>query len=1003
MRQLKMVFLTMAALALSACAKLQPNAENQVLGQAAGTSTKPSSSSSKAITYFAFPTVPAVGTIFGTNILVQVPAGTGVTSLRAVILIDGVSVSVGGVSQISGYTQNDYSSPKIFVVAAQDGSSAMYTITVMISNSLKDLMYFNIPNVGGIPTVNGTNINVAVPYGTNVTNLVAAFLTNGASVKIGATSQTSGVTPNDYTTAKTYVVTAQDASTQTYTVTVTANLPTKQILSYSFGSFNGVVNGTNITVDVPYGANVISVTPTFQSNGLYVKIGTITQISGVTQVDLSTPKIYTVTAQDGTTQDYLVAANIGLNTSKDISSFSIPSLATYGLLNGTNITVNVPNGTNVTSLVATFTTTGASVKVGAATQTSGVTPNNFSSPLTYTVTAADASTQTYTVTVNVGTASSNAVAAFAFSAAGVTGTLLGNTITATVPYGTNVANLISSFSSTGIVVKVNGVTQTSGVTPNNFTSPVIYTVAAADGTISTYTVSITVLPPSSTANMLYFTLTTTSDFGQFSGNNIAVRVPTGTNLTNLVAIFKIDGSTVKVNGTTQFSGVTANDFSAPVNFIVTAQDGTTKSYTVTVTTVAYDVFAPQITSITSTPNAVNSYPTTVTVRVNYTEMGSGYQYGSATLCSPSRLALGTGGSQISVSSVTTGAGYFQGTVILHNYHEAGTWKVCNASLTDLAGNNANYYLSSYTSAVNYAVFAGGGMIDSGVPIGGAVGVSGTSQDVTAPQLTTITATPNSVNTYPATVTIRVNFSETGSGYQFGSASLCSPTRLTTGLGGSQISLSSLTSGAGYFQGTVNLQNYHEAGTWKVCSVYLADLAGNATNYYFSTYTSLVNYAVLTGSGFMDTGIPLGGAVAVSGTTQDVTAPQITSITATPNSVNAYPATVTIRVNYAETGSGYQLGSIWLCSPTFLATGTGGSQIYLSSLTSGAGYFQGTVTLQNYHETGTWKVCSASVWDLAGNSASYSATSFVSTVNYALFSGGAYVDSGLPISGAVNKQ
>jgi|GEM_PF-1055405 len=43
----------------------------------------------------------------------------------------------------------------------------------------------------------------------------------------------------------------------------------------------------------------------------------------------------------------------------------------------------------------------------------------------------------------------------------------------------------------------------------------------------------------------------------------------------------ITGSTVTVNGTPQVSGVTTNDFSSPVTYLVTAEDGkTTKSYTV---------------------------------------------------------------------------------------------------------------------------------------------------------------------------------------------------------------------------------------------------------------------------------------------------------------------------------------------------------------------------------------------------------------------------------------
>jgi len=71
------------------------------------------------------------------------------------------------------------------------------------------------------------------------------------------------------------------------------------------------------------------------------------------------------------------------------------------VIDGTDISVNVPMGTDVTALVATFTHTGASVAVGEAAQTSGVTANDFTAAVTYTVTAADATTQDYVVTVTV--------------------------------------------------------------------------------------------------------------------------------------------------------------------------------------------------------------------------------------------------------------------------------------------------------------------------------------------------------------------------------------------------------------------------------------------------------------------------------------------------------------------------------------------------------------------------------------------------------------------------
>ena len=74
-----------------------------------------------------------------------------------------------------------------------------------------------------------------------------------------------------------------------------------------------------------------------------------------------------------------------------------------GTIDGTDIALNVPSGTNPSALVANFTTsTGASVLVGTTTQVSGTTENDFTSPVTYTVTSGDATlTQDYVVTVTI--------------------------------------------------------------------------------------------------------------------------------------------------------------------------------------------------------------------------------------------------------------------------------------------------------------------------------------------------------------------------------------------------------------------------------------------------------------------------------------------------------------------------------------------------------------------------------------------------------------------------
>jgi hypothetical protein len=80
----------------------------------------------------------------------------------------------------------------------------------------------------------------------------------------------------------------------------------------------------------------------------------------------------------------------------------------------------------------------------------------------------------------------------AFSVSGVAGWIGGSSIYVTLPYGSNLNNLAATFTSTGKTVKVNNVTQVSGVTTNNFTtSPLQYIVTAKDGTTtSTYSVYV---------------------------------------------------------------------------------------------------------------------------------------------------------------------------------------------------------------------------------------------------------------------------------------------------------------------------------------------------------------------------------------------------------------------------------------------------------------------------------------------------------------------------------
>jgi sulfatase modifying factor 1 len=229
----------------------------------------------------------------------------------------------------------------------------------------------------------------------------------------------------------------------------------------------------------------------------------------VTIVLLLLPSLFS--CEESFLRDYLEDLKEGdeeeplLSPDKEITSFSflavnntVLSTNITGIISSTDITATVLYGTGRSALVASFTTTGVSVTVNGVLQTSGVTSNNFTGAVTYTVTGEDGSTRNYTVTVSEGApGSAKEITSFSFLAANntalltdVTGTINGTDITLDVPIGTNVTGLVATFSTTGVSVTVGGTVQTSGSTANSFVSTVVYTVTAQDGSNQDYKVTL---------------------------------------------------------------------------------------------------------------------------------------------------------------------------------------------------------------------------------------------------------------------------------------------------------------------------------------------------------------------------------------------------------------------------------------------------------------------------------------------------------------------------------
>jgi hypothetical protein len=350
----------------------------------------------------------------------------------------------------------------------------------------------------------------------------------------------------------------------------------------------GVIKDTDITLEVPHSTNVSALIASFTTNSTNIKVNDIAQKSDLTANNFSSPVVYSVYNTLGEKKDYTVTVKIAPSTEKTINSFSINGVDGVIDESAGKITVTLPPRTNVSSASAVFSAVSKSVAIGTVVQTTGVTKNNFGSPLVYTVTAEDNSTKDYTVTVTVQPAPWNEITGFAFLkaqnaalASDITGIINGADIQLTLPFGTNPSDLVASYITEAQSVAINQQMQQSASTHNDFSNPVTYRSTAEDGSTRDYTVTVTVAKSEAKA-LTSFSIE--GDVGVIDENakNISVTVAANKVMTARKATFVSTGVSVKVNGVEQSSGSTANDFSSSLQYTVTADNGSSVAYTVSI-------------------------------------------------------------------------------------------------------------------------------------------------------------------------------------------------------------------------------------------------------------------------------------------------------------------------------------------------------------------------------------------------------------------------------------
>jgi hypothetical protein len=538
-----------------------------------------------------------------------------------------------------------------------------------------------------------------------------------------------------------------------------------QLTSFAFLAANNpglaadvsaAIDGTAVTATLPAGANIHALVASFATVGASAEVDGVLQASGATPHDFTAPLTYRLVAANGTAVDYVVAIHVLPATTKELTALAFLAARNPGLpsdvaaaIDGDAVTAIVPYGTPLTGLVATFVTTGERVTVAGAAQVSGATANDFSRAVVYRVTAMDGSTRDYTVTV-LAPSPAKALTAFSFRkalnaslVADVTATITGNTIAATVPYGTPRGALIATFTATGASVSVAGTVQASGATPNDFTGPVVYRVAADDRSTVDYTVTVTFDP--APKDLTAFSFRRAQNPGLrgdviagITGTRVTAVVPAGTSRTALVATFATTGATVTVVGVPQTSAVTANDFTTPLIYRVTAADGGTRDYTVVVALESY-VKA-------SNTDAADLFGGSIALSAD----GSTLAVGAIQEASASG---GVNGDQTDNTLLSAGAVYV--------YHRVGaTWSQQAYLKASNPGELDSFGITLALSANGSTLAVGAEFEDSG-----ATGINGNQRDESAPGSGAVYVFTRSGTTWSQQAYVKS--SNTATGAQFG--------------------------------------------------------------------------------------------------------------------------------------------------------------------------------------------------------------------------------------------
>jgi hypothetical protein len=435
--------------------------------------------------------------------------------------------------------------------------------------------------------------SILLNAGTDIKTVVANFSLEMKSIaKINGITQVSGVTANDYTNPVTFTVEGVGFNAgivETYTIKVLNSLRSEsKLLSYDFKTvsnpglaqeINTDIVGSHATKAVPFGLDLSKLIADFAvSPGAKLYIDGVKQVNSKVAVsDYTNDFIVSVVSENKFFQtNYAVSLSATIkNAEANIITYSVTDQVGTSVIDPVLKTVKifVANNANLSALVPVFQISDfATVRIGTYLQNSGVTSLNYTSPIVYNVTAQNETIANWTVTIEK---------------AKPVITLLGDAV---VALGNGCA-----YVEAGLTAKDNqdaditSAVVVTGTVDVNTAGQYILTYTAKDALQNessvTRTINVSTAACISQASIISYSVVNqlgTSVIDPVS-RTVKVIVDNNANLSALIPTFQIsDLAKLRIGTNLQNSGVTSLNYTLPIVYNVTAQNGTIENWTVTI-------------------------------------------------------------------------------------------------------------------------------------------------------------------------------------------------------------------------------------------------------------------------------------------------------------------------------------------------------------------------------------------------------------------------------------